>query len=280
MLVKTLETATGGFSTAFAWVRALQMGLLWADLHGCDDVWCIMQTLVFLPFLAVFQMCGFVLHLLFQDFLTIAIHQIIEDLRLHVWSSVSKHHASRKLCLLSKPPMTNKESQWTVAACCSGLRWNSKTCMASVRDLRLSKENDYWLHDTWYDITWIIIISEGAPNNKSRWQENIRNHLRGLRKLLGHDLNSIQWLVGAKDLKLKLADTNFTCWKNRTWTWRTGEPNWLVDLISPWSGKRGLIIPNLHGLGHIGTINPVLAASQSSSKEIVSTQRCDWHAFL
>ena len=78
MLVKTLETATGGFSTAFAWVRALQMGLLWADLHGCDDVWCIMQTLVFLPFLAVFQMCGFVLHLLFQDFLTIAIHQILK----------------------------------------------------------------------------------------------------------------------------------------------------------------------------------------------------------
>ena len=71
----------------------------------------------------------------------------IEDLRLHVWSSVSKHHASRKLCLLSKPPMTNKASQWTVAACCSGLRWNSKTCMASVRDLRLSKENDYMILD-------------------------------------------------------------------------------------------------------------------------------------
>jgi hypothetical protein len=93
----------------------------------------------------------------------------IEDLRLHVWSSVSKHHASRKLCLLSKPPMTNKESQWTVAAVWGGI---PKHVWVQSGTWDLARKMITW-YDTWYDIRWIIMISEGAPDNKSRWQENL-----------------------------------------------------------------------------------------------------------
>ena len=110
------------------WVRALQMGLLWADLHGCDDVWCIMQTLVFLPFLAIFHMCGFVLHLLFQDFLTIAIHQT---------------HQILKICVCMCGPPCPSTMHHANCVCCQSHQWPIKNLSGQLQRSEVEFQNMY-----------------------------------------------------------------------------------------------------------------------------------------